>query len=894
MLIAILRNLLKLRYRVKVNGFENLKGVTNGKGRLLLPNHPGLIDPMIVFSNLNPKIKLRPVMSEVVGAIPFLNWFGRKSNAVILPDLTNSTHEGRELTEIALKEIIAGINRGENFLLYPSGHISRSARESLGNRSGVKQILDAIPDANIAIVKTDGLWGSLFTFGATGEYPDLMGVVRKSLPYLLANGIFFGPRRKINITIKEASDLPRKSETSVLNAYLESIYNEVITPNTWVPHFAISQGYRSKVLPEPDVSEYRSSFTANDVPEKIKHLVFAKIADLLETKQKLDESMNLQEDLGMDSLKIVELLLWAEHESGVAQNNSEAMQTIADAMIAANGGVLSGEIKLKAIPKEWFENQPLPIEMGKSSTVCGALLDQFQRQPSMTIAADQLRGVATYRDLITEIFVLKPILEKLKGENLGLMLPASIGANSFYFAAQFAGKIPIQLNFTVGDRNLRHMIESQKIEQIITSKVLVDKLKTQGIDVSSYRDKLFFVDSLSESLSLSTKILARLATYNPLKLRKLRKAPVNEISVVLFTSGSENLPKAVPLSHKNHLRNVKDALTIGSFSGRHRLLAFLPPFHSFGNTVMQVLPIVLGIPVVYSPNPLDASMLAKVIEAYGITVTAGTPTFIKGVMEVATKAQVKSLEFVMTGGESLSESVIKTALEKNPDLKIGEGYGITETGPMLSANPISQIRHGTIGFPMPWVQFMLIHPDTGATIAEGRGEALNGILIPPTVDHRDVEGMLLVAGDCVTSGYLHYSGESPFKKIKGKSFYNTGDIVRIDTDGRFIFRGRLKRFVKIGGEMISMPAIETALMDLIHDGKEGPPFALIADESKDRPELVVVSRVPVDLDAANQFLFKSGFSRLSRISRVIQADELPTLGTGKTNYRALAEKLKVS
>ncbi|MBN8554916.1 MAG: AMP-binding protein [Deltaproteobacteria bacterium] len=884
--LSTLQKILKLRYHIQLNGLENISSSKNGKGTLLLPQHPGLIDPPIVLSTLDSKLRPRPVMAESVLGYPAMKWIAEKLKAVIIPDLSSGTKESMERAKDALKEIIEGIDRGENFLLYPSGHITKSAEESLGNRSGVKQILDAVPNANIAVLKIEGLWGSSFTFGATGKYPNAKISMLRGIPFATANGIFFGPKRNVSLTLVDASDFPRQADVATINRFLEKIYNSKVLPNTWVPYYGLWQGRTPKTLPEPTISEFESKRSAEAVPENIKNLVILKIQEILKSKNTFSETMKLQ-DLGLDSLSKVDLILWIEKQSGVQQSNPDSILTVADCMLAMNGQVLSGDIELKAVPQKWKDAKPQEFKLPTAKSVAEAFLDQALRQPNLPVVADQMKGVLTNRDLLTAVFILKPLIEKMPGDKIGLMLPASVGADVFLLAAQFAGKIPVQLNWTVGERNLQHMIESQGIQKIVTAQALIDKLEGQGVNLSALQNKFFLAESLGTQVTLKDKIFARLATFNPFRIRGLREN-IKDTSVILFTSGSENLPKAVPLSHENHLSNIVSALSFGALSHEDKMLGFLPPFHSFGSTVMQVAPLIFGIPVVYSPNPLDSTMLAKIVEAYGVTFTAGTPTFIKGMAEAATSEQLKSLRSVMTGGEALPDSVIELVRNKNSKIQIGEGYGITETGPIISANPASAIRRGSIGFPLPWVEFVLIHPETGAVLTEGRGNMdKKGNLIAPSTTHRDVEGILLVRGKSVMSNYLNYSGASPFQEIGGKSFYNTGDIVRMDADGYLFFKGRLKRFVKIGGEMVSMPAIETALLEKYSDSKEGPPLAVVADETKERAEFVVVSRNSLNVEEANRYLFEKGFSGLSRISRIIQVSELPTLGTGKTNYREL-------
>ena len=273
----------------------------------------------------------------------------------------------------------------------------------------------------------------------------------------------------------------------------------------------------------------------------------------------------------------------------------------------------------------------------------------------------------------------------------------------------------------------------------------------------------------------------------------LRNAEIPKTAVILFTSGSETLPKAVPLSHANLIANMRDVLGVIKLYETDRLIGFLPPFHSFGLTVTVLLPMLAGAQVVYSPNPTESDTLAKIIDAYKITLLVGTPTFVAGIIRVATDKQLASLRLAVTGAEKCSQAVYDAVGEKCKQAIILEGYGVTECSPIISLNDENNPKPFSIGKILPGLEYLLVHPET-----------LKPLTLPAT-------GLLLVRGPSVFAGYLNYSGKSPFVEINGKQWYNTGDLVCIDHDGLMTFQGRLKSFVKLGGEMISLPAIEAVL-----------------------------------------------------------------------------------
>ncbi|MGE5385457.1 MAG: AMP-binding protein, partial [Betaproteobacteria bacterium] len=305
-----------------------------------------------------------------------------------------------------------------------------------------------------------------------------------------------------------------------------------------------------------------------------------------------------------------------------------------------------------------------------------------------------------------------------------------------------------------------------------------------------------------------------------------------------------------------------------------RMIGFLPPFHSFGLTGTMLLPLCAGLPVVYSPNPTDGGLLARLLEAYRVTMLIGTPTFLAGIVRTASDAQLASLRMVITGAEKCPDSLYEVLARRSPGMRVLEGYGITECSPVLSVNRFDAPRSGTIGKPLPSVEHCLLDLDTGKPAAQGKA------------------GMLLVRGPSIFGGYLNYDGESPFVEFAGKSWYRTGDLVREETDGTLVFTGRLKRFVKLGGEMVSLPAVEEALLQhFTHEDDSDIPLAVESTPSEDQPELVLFSIRPISREEANAVIGQTGLSPLHFIRRVCSVEKIPVLGTGKTDYRALKAQL---
>jgi len=442
-----------------------------------------------------------------------------------------------------------------------------------------------------------------------------------------------------------------------------------------------------------------------------------------------------------------------------------------------------------------------------------------------------------------------------------------------YLATLFAGKTPVMVNWTTGQRNLSHSLDLVGVRRILTAQALVSRLASQGTDFGPLADRFVPLEEVAKGLTVGDKLAA--LARSRLSWSSLRNAKVSDTAAILFTSGSETMPKAVPLSHRNILTNVRNVLEFATMRESDRMIGFLPPFHSFGLTVTMVMPVCGGLRAVYHPNPTEGAVLGRLVEAYKATIVIGTPTFLHGILRGSTPEQLATVRLAVTGAETCPDRVYDALAERCPRVTVLEGYGVTECSPVVCVNDESAPRRGAIGKLLGCFDHLLLDPETGQRVE------------PPGA------GVLHVRGPCVFDGYLHYDGPPPFVESHGQTWYCTGDIVDEDADGVMTFRGRLKRFTKLGGEMISLPAIEAVLADhYASDDDEGPILAVEATPDDERPEIVLFTTLELDRAAVNARLRDAGLSPLHNIRRVIRLDALPLLGTGKTDYRALKARLQ--
>ncbi len=855
--------LLKLRYRIHVSGLEECLKEGN-KGILFLPNHPALIDPVILCSVLMPHFRVRALANEKQIRTTFLKYLYKPFGILQLPDIGIAGRSGHEMVLQQLQACIDALKAGDNLLFYPAGRIYRSKFEKLRGNGGVARILEEYPDVRIVLVRTKGLWGSEFG-RAKGYQISFAEAIKRHIIQILVNGIVFGPRRDVFIElVNKPDDFPSPPERETLNRYLEAFYNQAATPNTYVPYTWYERG-GAREIPEPD--SFNAAEDTSRIPTDVRDKIYQKLHDIT-GKKMIKDSDTLGTDLALDSLMIAELHAWLQDEFGHEVNSPETLRTVASLQIAAIGES-SGTEPLRPIPANWFvskDERELYVEQGEKIT--DIFLKNASLNPARPLLADQGKGVFSNRKIILAILALKDSIAAIPGERIGILMPASSMSTIIYLTTLFTGKIPVLINWTVGLRNMDHCSKTVGVEKILTANVVIERLKGKGVDFGTLEGKFVYLENIAAGISGLHRILALLKSY--FCWGSLRRAKIADTAAILFTSGSENLPKAVPLTHANLISDLRYAMKDMQLRQDDCLLGMLPPFHSFGLLLNVMMPACTRLRVVYHPNPTEADMLARLIAAYRVTMAVGTPTFIGNILRNAGDDQAASVRVVITGAEKCSDAIYELIRRKCPNAIVLEGYGITECGPIVALNKPGAVKAGTIGHPLECMEWMLL--DEQGNIIRETGKT----------------GMLLVCGPNVFHGYINFDGESPFVEKEGKLWYRTGDLIALDEEGFMVFKGRLKRFVKIGGEMISLPAIEEILLNAYQEkSKDGPVLAVEALGEELQPLVTLFSTIPMERDEANQHLRKAGMAPLNFIRQIIPISEIPLLGTGKVDYRNL-------
>jgi len=497
-------------------------------------------------------------------------------------------------------------------------------------------------------------------------------------------------------------------------------------------------------------------------------------------------------------------------------------------------------------------------------TVVQALVEAASvHGPHRTAVEDPVTGALSYKRLLIGAAVLgrKLMPHAAEGKAIGVMLPNANGAAVTIFGLMSAGRVPAMINFTAGASNILAACRAAEVVTIVSSRALIEKGKLGGlVSQLQIRAEIVYLEDVRAEVTLVDKLRAMLTARKPLVARR-----PDDPAAILFTSGSEGVPKGVVLSHRNMLANAAQAAARIDFGRTDKVFNVLPVFHSFGLTVGLILPLVSGVHVYLYPSPLHYRTVPELIYGVNATILFGTDTFLAGYARAAHPYDFRSLRYVLAGAEPVKEATRRTYAEKF-GLRILEGYGVTETAPVLAINTPMFNRFGTVGRMMP-----------GMT---ARLEEVPGV---------EDGGRLFVKGPNVMLGYLKADNPGVIEPPP-EGWHDTGDIVSIDAQGFIAIKGRAKRFAKIGGEMISLAAVETLAAGLWPDALSA--VASVPDPRKGERLVLVTQKKEATRAEFQAYARAHGASDLMVPSEVLAVDKVPVLGSGKLDYVEVAALVK--
>ena len=469
----------------------------------------------------------------------------------------------------------------------------------------------------------------------------------------------------------------------------------------------------------------------------------------------------------------------------------------------------------------------------------------------------------SYERVLLASLILSKIFRKYRGQYLGIMVPTSAGCMLSILGALMAGKIPVMINYSTGAReNSIYAQEKCSFKKIITSKKLLAKLKIKPVD------GMIYLEDIMASIKIGQKLSALFRTKMSAGMIKssVYHGSDDDTSVILFTSGSEKEPKAVQLSHKNIMHNIINIPKIIEIKHEDIFIGLLPLFHIFGLTTNFWLPLVMGCEIITHPNPLEYKAIVDSIIKYKVTVLIGTPTFLYGYLKKAKPQELSSIRYCLAGADKLTENLRKSYLKEH-GIEVLEGYGATETSPVISVNVPGANKPGSVGKPIPEVQVKILDRESDKELPVGR------------------EGKIVVKGDLVMKGYLGDLEETSLHIRDG--WYFTGDMGVLDEDGFLWHRGRLKRFVKIGGEMVSLVKVEDELNQLLPE-KVICCVVDVPNPTKGADIVAAVTTGEIDKKRIIKHL-KKVLPSIAIPKEFYVLEDIPLMGSGKVAFREVEQ-----
>ena len=473
---------------------------------------------------------------------------------------------------------------------------------------------------------------------------------------------------------------------------------------------------------------------------------------------------------------------------------------------------------------------------------------------------DIQRKPQSYRDIVIKSFVLGKYLKRRTEpeEHVGLFLPNSVAALCSFFGLTAYDRIPVMLNFSVGAQNMVSMCKTAQVRIVVTSLAFVKTAKMEDA-VKMMEEagvKIIYLEKAAKEIGLWDKINAYLRY-------KIKRVPIkkggNRKAVILFTSGSEGTPKAVVLSHANIISNIKQMSAIETINVTDTVFNALPMFHSFGLVVGTLFPLFEGSKLFLYPSPLHYRVVAEIVYEIGASIMFGTDTFFRGYGRIAHPFDFHNIRFMFGGAEAVKPDTRNIWMERL-GIRVLEAYGATECSPVVSANNRIFNRFGSIGKLLPAIEYKI--------------EPVPGI---------EKGGELVVRGPNIMMGYILPDNPGMLVPLEG-GWYHTGDVVEIDEIGFVYIRDRIKRFAKIGGEMVSLNAVHEMVCKAYEtDGEFQYGVVAIPHESKGEQIVLATNNRNVSQDGLHAYIRANAMSELFLPRIILYMEKLPVFATGKAD-----------
>ena len=670
--LAVTRGLFAMHYKVELRNEQALVGL---KGGIICPDHIALVDPPLLVSSIGRYVLPRPVAYSGMYNAPLLNPIMRLVRALPIESTWDGVSDWKRYKiRRQLDAIKAAVRSGDTLLLYPSGQLRGGDKEQLGGKSSVYDLLQEFPEQPMVLARIRGLNGSVWSRHFTG------GIKSPSLAHIFAilrkTPALMWRRPTVTIDLERFDKVPAFASVRDFNQWLETWYNAVPDP--------LMAGRAEAQVAGFTYSNREEGHDATPLDP----VIAAKVIGYLAHEARMDPAritpdMDLIRDLGLDSLTTSTLPLWVEEQFGRQIDSEARVLLVRDVILGAQGTLGEvGPTRDVTTPKGWIESSRKAPEFPRAarSLVHGFLLQRERLGGRAVAMGDDRAGVLTYDQVTEKAIMLARIINRRPETCIGLMLPASAGGAIVSLAVMLTGKTLAPLNWTNGRAALDASIDLAGVKTIYTSDLFLDKA---NVELSPETlAKIMPLESLRAEIGLSGliegKILARRAPDGLLEYFANSAKP-SDTAVILFTSGSEAVPKGVPLTHGNILAVIDGGLDAIEGYDTDVMYGFLPPFHSFGMSMIIALSMVGGLKVAFDPDPKKFKHLANGIQKWRATLVAGTPDFLSGILNAGEPKNFKSVRAFLSGAQKAP-----LALRQHVEglgAKLLEGYGITETAP---------------------------------------------------------------------------------------------------------------------------------------------------------------------------------------------------------------------
>lgn len=488
-----------------------------------------------------------------------------------------------------------------------------------------------------------------------------------------------------------------------------------------------------------------------------------------------------------------------------------------------------------------------------------------QYEAKLAIVDRTLNRKVTYKRALIGSLMLSKKFERYAPGFLGIMMPNSAGSVLTILATLMSGRVPVMINYSTGAAmNCEFAQKKCDFKTIITSRALCEKINCRHIE------GMVYLEDVMKSVNILDKIKAAYRAGRPVDqvLKSIHAGNEDDTLLILFTSGSEKEPKGVQLTHRNITQNYESLIKAFSFSSDDIFLANLPYFHVFGQTANLWVPLSMGMTLVTYANPLEFKTICEIVREEKVTLMAGTPTFFWGYLRNSKPGDFATVRILLSGADKCPDALRKGFTDKHNKVLL-EAYGTTETSPAITVNTLEHNRPGSVGRPIEGVQVRLENYETGDPCGVG-----------------DI-GKILVKGDNVMKGYFDDFEQTSLSIRHG--WYDTGDMGFLDAEGYLWHVGRLKRFLKVGGEMVSLIKVEDVLEHLLPPDVEC--CVVEVPDALRGARIVAAITQPIDEKATLKKMSEQ-LPNIAMPSRFVVVSEMPKTGSGKIDFRTITEKVR--